>query len=204
VDYVYRVLTQPDLVPTPQPEPEAAAAGSTAAPQKYPMLPHARPGGITGLVELLADRNHRDDIYHLADDLAFEIDDLLPIVEAASLLGFITVMEGAAELTEAGLRFAEADILRRKELFRAAAERVPLVRQISRALASKADHTIPDEFFHDILDEHFSEEETKLQLETAVNWGRYAELFDYDSSTGRFYMPEEQAQSASGEEVSSR
>jgi len=30
-----------------------------------------------------------------------------------------------------------------------------------------------------------------LQIETAINWGRYAELFDYDSKRERFFMPEE-------------
>ena len=201
VDYIYRVLTQPDLVPTPQPEPEAVPAAG-AARAKYPMMPHARPGGIAGLLELLADREGRDEIHHLADDLAFEIDDLLPIVEAASLLGFIHVKEGYAELTPEGQRFADAGILRRKELFRVAAERVPLIRQINRALANKADHSMPADFFHDLLDEHFSEEEAERQLETAVTWGRYAELFDRDSS-GRFFIPEEAPQNA-GDEVGSR
>jgi NitT/TauT family transport system ATP-binding protein len=200
VNYIYRVLTQPDLVPTPQPEHEAAPAAG-AARAKYPMVPHARPGGIAGLLELLVDREGRDGIHHLADDLAFEIDDLLPIVEAASLLGYIHVKEGDAEITPEGKRFAEAGILRRKELFRVAAERVPLIRQINRALASKADHSMPADFFHDLLDEHFSEEETERQLETAVNWGRYAELFDRDSS-GRFFIPEETPQPA-GDEVGS-
>jgi len=206
VDYIYRVLTQPDVVPALAPEaeaaPEAAAAPAVAGRAKYPMMPHARPGGIAGLLELLADREGRDDIYHLADDLAFEIDDLLPIVEASSLLGFITVKEGDAELTPEGQRFAAAGILRRKELFRVAAERVPLIRQINRALASKGDHSMPADFFHDLLDEHFSEEETERQLETAVTWGRYAELFDRDSS-GRFFIPEETPQPA-GDEVESR
>jgi NitT/TauT family transport system ATP-binding protein len=200
VDYIYRVLTQPDMVPT-QPEPEAApAAGATRA--KYPMVPHARPGGIAGLLELLADREGHEEIHHLAEDLAFEIDDLLPIVEGASLLGFMQVKEGDAELTPEGQRFAEAGILRRKELFRVAAERVPLIRQINRALASKVDHSMPGDFFHDLLDEHFSEEETERQLETAVTWGRYAELFDRDSS-GRFFIPEETPQPA-GDEVGGR
>jgi NitT/TauT family transport system ATP-binding protein len=36
------------------------------------MLPHARPGGIAGLLELLADRGGRDDLYHLATDLSME------------------------------------------------------------------------------------------------------------------------------------
>ncbi len=110
--------------------------------------------------------------------------------------------EGDAEITGEGKRFAEAGILRRKELFRVAAERVPLIRQINRALASKADHSMDADFFHDLLDEHFSDEEDERQLETAVTWGRYAELFDRDSS-GRFFIPEETPQPA-GDEASVR
>ena len=57
---------------------------------------------------------------------------------------------------------------------------------------------MPADFFHDMLDEHFSEEEVDRQLETAINWGRYAELFDRDSS-GRFFIPEEAPQPAAAE-----
>ncbi|MBV8728669.1 MAG: ATP-binding cassette domain-containing protein, partial [Acidobacteriia bacterium] len=80
VDYIYTILTQPDVVPAPQPDgaPAQAAAGAASARQGYPMLPHARPGGITGILELLLDRSGHDDIHRLADELAFEIDDLLP------------------------------------------------------------------------------------------------------------------------------
>ncbi len=193
VDHIYRVLTQPDANPEFQPPSEPSpATGGAEKPQSYTMLPHARSGGVAGLLELLADRNGgREDIYRLADDLAFEIDDLLPIVEAASILGFITVKEGDVEVTEEGRRFAAAGILRRKELFRVAAMRAPLIRQIVRALESKSDHSLPEEFFRDMLEEHFSEQETDRQLETAVNWGRYAEVFDRDASSGRFFISEE-------------
>jgi NitT/TauT family transport system ATP-binding protein len=47
-----------------------------------------------------------------------------------------------------------------------------------------------DEFFNDILDEHFAEEEVQRQFETATNWGRYAEIFDYDRATGRLTQTE--------------
>jgi len=98
---------------------------------KYQMLPHARPGGVAGLLELLLDKGGRDDIYRLADDLAFEIDDLLPIVDAAQLLGFLKVEEGDASITPNGAEFANSEILRQKELFRdAAIENVLLLRQI--------------------------------------------------------------------------
>jgi NitT/TauT family transport system ATP-binding protein len=41
-----------------------------------------------------------------------------------------------------------------------------------------------------MLDEQFSEEESQRQIETAVTWGRYAELFDFDAARRRFVMPD--------------
>jgi NitT/TauT family transport system ATP-binding protein len=188
VDYIYKVLTRPDTEPAAAP---ALGDGAVKGPAKYQMLPHARPGGIAGLLELLADRGGHYDVYHLADELSFEIDELLPIVEAAHLLGFVRVSEGDVEITAAGTEFANAGILERKQLFRqAATANITLIRQIARALASKSNREISDEFFHDTLDEHFSEEETRRQLETAIHWGRYAELFDHDAVKQRFFLPE--------------
>ena len=83
-----------------------------------------------------------------------------------------------------GAEFANSEILRQKEIFRdAALENVLLLRQIRRALEAKSDHTVPEEFFLDMLDEQFSEEESQRQMETAVTWGRYAEMFDFDAGT---------------------
>ena len=150
------------------------------------------------MLEILVDRGGHDDIYHLADDLSFEIDDVLPIVEAASMLGFVNVSEGDVHMTPTGHQYVEADIAERKELFaNAALDRVTLIRQIKRALESKSNHTLPDEFFHDTLDEHFTEEETVQQLQTAINWGRYAGLFDYDSASRKFYISEEETETVS-------
>ena len=189
VDYIYKVLTRPDTAPAEVPGPRIRDQRQ----MRYQMLPHSRPGGIAGLLELLLDKCGRDDIYRLADDLAFEIDDLLPIVEAAQLLGFLKVEEGDAVITPAGEDFANSEILRQKELFRDAAQaNILLLRQIRRALETKSDHSVPAEFFLDLLDEQFSEEECERQMETAIAWGRYAELFDYDSGRRRFIMPDSQ------------
>ena len=198
VDYIYKVLTRPDIVPAAVPEQLARVRDQRQ--MHYQMLPHARPGGIAGLLELLLDKGGRDDIYRLADDLTFEIDDLLPIVDAAQLLGFLSIEEGDAVITEAGAEFANSEILRQKELFRdAAVANVLLLRQIRRALESKSDHTVPEDFFLDMLDEQFSEEECQHQMETAVTWGRYAELFDYDAGRRRFVMPDAAEENIAGE-----
>ncbi|MGB8260152.1 MAG: nitrate/sulfonate/bicarbonate ABC transporter ATP-binding protein [Terracidiphilus sp.] len=196
VDYIYKVLTRPD-VPAEVPDQTTHQHPRDQRQLHYQMLPHARPGGMAGLLELLLDKGGRDDIYRLADDLAFEIDDLLPIVDAAQLLGFLTIEEGDAAITPAGTEFANSEILRQKELFRTAAlANILLLRQIRRALETKSDHTIPEDFFLDLLDEQFSEEECLRQMETAVAWGRYAELFDFDSARRRFVLPDGQEEEA--------
>ena len=193
VDYIYKVLTKPDVAPAEAPDQQLQARPRDQRLMHYQMLPHSRPGGIAGLLELLLDKGGRDDIYRLANDLAFEIDDLLPIVDAAELLGFLTIDEGDAVITGSGTEFANSEILRQKELFRdAAIEHVLLLRQIRRALEAKSDHSVPEEFFVDMLNEQFSEEECQRQIETAVTWGRYAELFDFDAGRRRFVLPDAQ------------
>jgi NitT/TauT family transport system ATP-binding protein len=191
VDYIYKVLTQPEAAQLKPPAEARPATAPERFPIKHQMLPHARPGGIAGLLEILLDRGGRDDLYHLADDLIMEVDDLLPIVEAGALLGFIKVSEGDVEITEEGRAFAEADIQARKALFRQAAlQNVPLLRQIEHALRAKVDHRLPYDFFEDILDEHFTSEEARRQLDTAIHWGRYAEIFDYDAQAQRLFLTE--------------
>jgi NitT/TauT family transport system ATP-binding protein len=39
----------------------------------------------------------------------------------------------------------------------------------------------------DILDEHFSAAESEKQFQTLVDWGRYAQLFEYDADEERLY-----------------
>jgi len=188
VDYIYKIMTQPQLALA---VPGATAAAQTSVRQKYQMIPHARVGGIAGLIELLQDRSGKEYLHRLAEVLIMDAEDLLPIVEAAVLLGFATLKEGDVQITAEGARFAEADILTRKILFRQAAlNHVVILQQIDRVLHAKADHSIPEEFFYDILDEHFSEDEVRRQFETAMNWGRYAEIFDFNRESHRLVLAE--------------
>jgi NitT/TauT family transport system ATP-binding protein len=192
VDHIYKVLTQPTAEHAlPAPCAASGQAAAPSAPAKYSMLPHARPGGLMGLVEILADRGERDDIHHLAGDLVLEADELLPIIETGTLLGLLRVYEGDVELTAEGRAFAEADIQTRKVLFREAAlAHVPMLLQMVRALKAKANRALPEDFFLGLLEEHFSAEEARRQLETLLHWGRYAELFDYDAATRRLILSE--------------
>ncbi len=189
VDTIYRVLTHPDHKDESAP-PRTYPPGAPV-PAKPVMLPHTRPGGMAGLLELLVDKGGRADLRRLTDELSLEVDALLPTVDTAVLLGLLRVEEGDAVTTPEGQAFAQADIQTRKAIFRKAAiANVPLLRQMEQALKAKANRTLPDEFFQDLLDEHFGEEESRRQLETAIQWGRYAEIFDYDAATGKLTLTE--------------
>jgi len=108
---------------------------------------------------------------------------LLPIVEAAALLGFVKTERGDVELKPAGKAFAEADINERKALFRdAAMANVTLIQQMECALRKKSNHRMPLEFFRTVLLERLPEDETRQQIDTALNWGRYGEIFTYDAA----------------------
>jgi NitT/TauT family transport system ATP-binding protein len=188
VDLIYRALTRPD-------HPELAKTGVPGAEETvrrtYVMLPHTRPGGLAGLLEILVDHSGRADLPVLADELGLEVDALLPSVDTAVLLGFLKLEEGAAIITPEGQAFAQGDIQERKAIFRKAVlANLPLLRQMEQALKAKSNRTLSAEFFEDLLDEHFSQEEARRQLETAIQWGRYAEIFDFDSASGKLTLTE--------------
>ena len=188
VDLIYRALTRQDHPELPA---DSAAAHTAEERRRILMLPHTRPGGMAGLLEILVDQGGHADLHVLADELALEVDALLPTVDTAVLLGFLKLEEGDAIITPTGQAFAQGDIQERKTIFRQAVlANVPVLRQMEQSLKAKANRTLPAEFFQDLLDEHFSEEEARRQLETAIQWGRYAELFDYDAASGKLTLTE--------------
>jgi len=189
VDSIYRILTRPEHRDESAP-PRTFGPGAPVPPKPI-MLPHTRPGGMAGLLEILADQGGRVDLARLADELGLDVEALLPTFDTATLLGLLRVEDADAVITPEGQAFAQADIQGRKAIFRKAAlANVPLLRQMEQALKAKSNRTLPDEFFRDLLDEQFSEEESKRQLETAIQWGRYAEIFDYDAETGKLTLTE--------------
>jgi NitT/TauT family transport system ATP-binding protein len=195
VDTIYGILTGREQAAADALEAETAAAaapGQAVRPMATPIntpLPDVSTGGLSGLLEILAARGGRDGLAEIADDLSFEIDDLLPLTDAAVMLTLARIDGSDIEITADGKEFAAADILTSKQLFAGyAAKHAPLVRTITQALAATADHTLRIGFFIDILRRGFSLSEARSQLDTAIDWGRYAELYDYDSDDEEFTL----------------
>ena len=185
VDRIYAIMTGHPDAETHDAEP----GPETKSPTELP-LPHASVGGLAGLLEIVNARDGRDDLPELAELLSFEVDDLLPLTDAAELLGFARVDNADLQLTPTGKEWVEADILTSKEIFAGQArQRVPLVRSIVRALETTNDGSLDERFFLDLLSRGFTQEDARAQLDTAIDWGRYGELFEYDADDHVLLLP---------------
>lgn len=181
VDRLYGILTGRDDATDP-------AGRVTTGPLTHP-LPQASVGGLAGLIELVYAHDGVADLPELADELAFEVDDLLPLVDAGTMLGLATVADADVSLTDTGREWFTGDIQVRKQLFASlAGERAPMVRTIVRALERSDDGKLRDDFFLDLLRRGYAAEYAQAQLDTAIGWGRYGELFDYDVDSGEFIL----------------
>ena len=146
-------------------------------------LPDAPVQQLSAIVEKLSEEpyNGRADLPHLADEENLTTDELLPLLELLQLLGLAHVSGGDIELTAAGRRYADADMLSRKQIFaEALLKNVPLAVHIRRVLDERPGHRAPAARFLRELEDHLSEEEAERVLDTMINWGRHAEIFAYD------------------------
>jgi NitT/TauT family transport system ATP-binding protein len=216
VDTIYRIMTEPDADAVAIAEEAALAAGGVRAPAArkrptkrarskaagYQRLPDVSVDDLTGFVQYLGGIGGQANLSDLGRDLQVRADDLLSLVEACDLLGFVDLKRRVALLTELGSRFAGAELDEEKALFRAAvSEQVSLIRFITRALEDEPSHSLEAQFVLDELEFAFRPKEARQQLETAIDWGRYAELFTYDHVSGEFRLDEEHRLDASEPDV---
>ncbi|MFC5722938.1 nitrate/sulfonate/bicarbonate ABC transporter ATP-binding protein [Streptomyces gamaensis] len=188
IDRVYRTMTG-----RPKEGRIPGRAGPVEAARRTPAntpLPTASVDGLSGLAEMVVHRGGRCDLADLADDLGLEIDDVLPLVDALDVLGFGAISEDDLVLSERGTAFAKADVQESKRIFAASALEVPLVRLITTSLRQSPEQTLRAGFFRDLLAHHYTSEQVDQQLETATDWGRYAELYSFDADPQEYRLDE--------------
>jgi NitT/TauT family transport system ATP-binding protein len=183
VDRVYAILAG-------QTQPEHVELGTAPGePGRTRGLPHITINDLTGMLEHLNEMPaHRADIYRLVDELKINSDYLLSLIDAAELLGFATVTHGDIYLTVLGETFAEAGILGRKGIFAARIRRLPLFKWLTALLKSTDKKQLEWDVVQTALELEFHEEEAERQLDTAIDWGRYAEIISYDDSSQVLYL----------------
>ena len=177
-------------------EAEAVELGSAPGESgNVRMLPHVNVSELAGLLEYLEETpGYRFDIYPLEDELSLDPSDLLRIIETAELLGFASVAKGDITLLPLGETFAEASILARKEIFATRIRRLPLINWILSLLTAADRQRLKWDVVLAALELDLPRAEAEKQLDTLINWGRYAEIFAYDDDDALFYLEQPAAE----------
>ncbi|MDR3520118.1 MAG: nitrate/sulfonate/bicarbonate ABC transporter ATP-binding protein [Acidocella sp.] len=185
VDDIYGIMTR-RKAPTAQ----AAAPVTSFSTPLHPVGTNI----MSGLLETLENPPYegRADLPALAAALQYEADELLPLGETLTMLGFAILEEGDLQITEAGRRFVNAETEQRKEIFaQTILAHVPLVAEIRKVLDERWNHRASAVRFRDELEDHMSAEYAEETLRTVIAWGRYAELYEYDEEAQQFSLEEE-------------
>ncbi len=147
-------------------------------------LPEISIHKLQALMDALMEPPHhgKADIFALAESQNLSANESLQLFEALELLGFAKIAEGDIELTDSGKALCKGDILERKKVFAYHLMRhIRLARHIYHALQDLPKQQAPKEKFVKELKRFMSTEEALRTLSVIINWGRYAELFSYDT-----------------------
>jgi NitT/TauT family transport system ATP-binding protein len=191
IDEVYALMTQ---------RPEAAVSGEQPqAVEPGYRLPDADVVRMERVLELLAGEpfNGQADLPHLAEETELPDEVLLPVCEALGLLGLAQLVAGDLRLTRQGRHYVTARQARRQDLFaRQCRGRVALLGYILDSLQAEPTGSIAEKAILDRLQESMDAEVAERVLKVAIEWGRYAELFEYDFHTRRLSLAHEESEQA--------
>ena len=146
---------------------------------------------VFGLLELLEDRGGREDGYKIARDLNFKFSDLLKVMKAAEILGFVSTPAGDVVIEPLGKQFLASNVNERKLMLREQLKKHGLFSYFIRLLHGTEDKSLTKEIVLEHLAMLLPSEKPERQFITIVNWGRYAELFGYNKDEDRFYLDHE-------------
>lgn len=175
VEQVYAILTA-----------RPAAAARAAEPAIARPLRDVSVNEMAGLLETVAAAPYhgRGDLPVIAHSLQLELDDLFSAAEGLQRLGLAEVERGDIALTPAGLEYNDATTQERKVIFRAHALRnIPLIAHIAGVLQARPNGRAPRVRFEAELEDHLTEQIALETLDAAIEWGRYAEVYEYDDTS---------------------
>ena len=145
------------------------------------------PTVVEGLLSYLADEEKIEgplDLYDVANEMKLRLDQMLPAVAAAEMLGFIDTPGTTLVLTPQGRNYAtEQDSHRRQEMLRETVSHLPIVRRVLEELRSKGSDGMERSLAVAQLALFLPFEDPEDQFAALVRWGRAVNLLNYDAQT---------------------
>lgn len=151
-------------------------------------LPKATTSEIIGLLEAVNDSSGECDAARLASDFDLELDEILPAIHAAELLGFVIVHDGNIKLTELGNALVRSNIDQRKLIFKEQISKLEIFQEIIDSLKNAKEHKLSKIAAFEIIKKRISARNLEGYFRVIINWGRYAELIGYRGDEDEIYL----------------
>jgi NitT/TauT family transport system ATP-binding protein len=176
VQQLHDIIVSEHLPETPPP-PQSFVSG--VAPCEP--LPAVAVGEVLGLLEILHDHGGCMDVFHLDNLTDYDFGHTLAVVKAAEMFDLIETPGNTVVLTEIGRPLLSADMNARKQLIRRQLLRLGTFQLIARILREAKDGRLPAEVVREELAVRLPMQDVEAVFKTAVGWGRFAEMLEYDA-----------------------
>ncbi len=158
-----------------------APAGRRAAAPVVP-LPHVWVGEMEGLLDILLDNGGEMELFALDRITEYDFGRTIAVVKGAELLDFVDTPKQRVLLTDLGRRYVTTDPRGRRPLLKRQLLSLGTFCVVVKFLAETPDTPRRGEDVRDMLATHLPADDIPALFETVVNWGRNAELFEFDAS----------------------
>jgi NitT/TauT family transport system ATP-binding protein len=153
-------------------------------PQKTRPLINSNLVLVEGLLSQLLTETGPKDLYDLCDDMGQSVDQMLPTVASAEMLGLLYTPGTELVLTEFGRRFAsEEDNEQRNHMLREALLRLPIIAAIYNIVQAAGAEGVEKDIAIEQIAMMIPFEDPDVQFEALVKWCRYTNLIIYDIDT---------------------
>jgi NitT/TauT family transport system ATP-binding protein len=165
--------------------PAGAGAGTTPQRTRVESVPAVQVGTIVGLLRVLEDSQEVIDVFELSAQIGKEFGETIAIVKGAEMLGLVDTPKDDVHMTQVGWYFLAAPLPARKALFKQAIMKLRLFQIVSAHLDESEGGTIDGASLREELATLLPYDQPSKLFETIVEWGRYAEILDYDENADR-------------------
>lgn len=145
-------------------------------------LPDSGMSRVLGFLEIVNDAPKPCDVDDIAAEYDLDLDEILPTVQAAELLGLVNVHDGEIQLTSSGNKIIESTIQERKKLLRGKIAELDLIKKFHSEL-KKSGGKMHKAKAIELLEKELFAKEAEKTFKRLIEWTRYAELLKYNANT---------------------
>ena len=146
------------------------------------------PGEIIGLLEYLDARRGREDVFKIASDTHREYGAVIPVVNAAEMLGFVDTPKRTVVMNPDGAKFVKAELEERRAIWKKQLLDLRLFRDINDLVERAPNRTLESDVALSYIVTRLPQEDYEKVFETFVGWSRFGQLVHFDGASETLYL----------------